>query len=96
MNQEILKVFQDQKIVHNLRNEIIEKFRPYHIRGFQIIHYNRFHILKDSFPIAFVIQVPFHPKVDLTHKLPKELVFQTFQNTILENVQILIKGDTIA
>lgn len=91
----ILQIFQNQQIVQQLRNEIIQKFKPYHIRGFQIIQHQRYQFLKDTCPIAFLIHVPFHPQHDLTHRLPKEEVFSCFNGTPLEGTPIFIKGEIV-
>lgn len=91
----ILQVFQNTQIVHQLRNEIIHKFKPYHIRGFQIIQHQRYSFIRDTCPLAFVIHVPFHPQQDLTHRLPKEETFESFKGTVLENHPIFIKGEIV-
>jgi hypothetical protein len=103
----------------NLRNEIIQLFRSYQIKGFQIVEHYRFgdqnsfcgnepqkqpeprrcpateFYLPDSCPIAFIIQVPFHPQKNLLENLPKEICFQSFHGTCLENKPIFIKGDLV-
>ena len=92
----ILQLFQNPQICHQLRNEIIQKFQKYHIRGFQIIHHQRFQFIRDTCPVAFVIQVPFHPQQDLTHVLPKEESFACFNQTPLEGIPIFIKGEVVS
>jgi hypothetical protein len=96
MNPKLLEIFHNQEIMMNLRNEVIQNFRPFHIRGFQIIQNHRFQFLKDSTPISILIQVPFHPKNDLTHQLPKEMMFACFKETLLEGVWIQIKGEVVS
>jgi hypothetical protein len=91
----ILQIFQNNQIVHQLRNEIVNKFKQYHIRGFQIIPYPKYSFLRDTLPLAFVIQVPFHPQQDFTHRLPKEEIFECFKGTALENHPIFIKGEVV-
>jgi len=95
MNSDVIQVFQNPQICQNLRNEIIQKFQKYHLKGFQIIHHQRYQFLKDTCPIAFVIHVPFHPQQDLSHHLPKEEIFECFKGTILEGKHIFIKGDVV-
>ena len=96
MNNKILEIFNNQQIMLNLKNEIVQIFRPFHIRGFQVIHHQRFQFLKDTCPVSFLIQVPYHAKHDLTHQLPKEIIFGSFKDTLLENVWIHIKGEVVS
>lgn len=95
ISQNILQIFQNPQICNQLRNEIIQKFQKYHLRGFQIIHHQRYQFLRDTYPIAFVIHVPFHPQQDLTHHLPKEETFECFKGTLLEGTPIFIKGEIV-
>lgn len=95
MNSQITQIFQNPQICLQLRNEIVQKFQKYHLRGFQIISHQRFQFMKDDLPIAFVIHVPFHPNTDLTQSLPKEEIFQCFKGTFLDNRPILIKGEIV-
>ena len=78
-----------------LRNEIIEKFRSFHLKGYQIVQHFRYKDFKDNIPIAFVIQVGFHPQVNFVENLPKESIFDCFKGTLLENQYIFIKGETV-
>ncbi len=96
MNPKHLEIFHNPQIMNILRNEVIQNFRPFHIRGFQIIHQHRYQFMKDHYPFAFLIQVPFHPKSNLAHQLPKEMMFGAFKDTALEGVWIQIKGEVVS
>lgn len=92
ISTEILQIFQNQKICMDFRNEIANYG---YVKSFQWIECSRFEFLKDQIPLALVLYVPFHPKINLAERLPKELCFQCFQNTKLENVKIRIIGEVV-
>jgi hypothetical protein len=93
--ERILELFRDPIRCQHLRNEIIQKFQKYHLKGFQIIHHQRYQFIRDTCPIAFVVYVPFHPNQDLTHLLPREEYFDCFRETVLDGTPIFIKGEVV-
>jgi len=95
MNPQLIQIFHNPQICLQLRNEIVKKFQKYNIRGFQIMHHQRFEFLKDNYPIAFLIQILYHPNPTIIESFAKEEIFECFNGTILENVPILIKPELV-
>lgn len=93
IRQDVLQIFQNQNLCMEFKKEIFSMGA--YIRNFQLIEYPRFVDFKDPLPLAIKVCVRYHPKMDFTHTLPKELVFQCFNNTPLENVAIRLIGETV-
>lgn len=93
IGQEILDIFKNQKTCSAFKNEI-SRIGNY-VKGFQLIESNRFEFFHDTLPLTLVLQVSFHPKLNLVEHLPKEKIFQCFQSTPLDNVPIRILGEVV-
>lgn len=92
---EIIQIFNSPQIAIKFRNEIGQKFRQFKVQGFNLIIKKRFHFLKDSLPLALLIQVPFHSKIDLTCQLPKEMILESMKGTPLEGFPFPVFGEVV-
>jgi|688.fasta_scaffold687287_2 hypothetical protein len=91
----ILSIFQNPQVCHAFKNEICIKLVPYQVKHFQLIRTNRFEFMHDTCPLALMVQVPFHPKINLVDRLPKEISFDCFSNTKLSGVLIRLIGEVV-